>query len=151
MRPPITEKMSLAYLGMRKDMEAETQRGKGSMMFVPYASLESAAVFPSSDHPVICCKNSYVRACVLNHFSRVLLFVTPCTVAHQVALSMGFPWQECWTRLPFPSPGYLPNPGIEPVSPALQTDTLPSEPFREALNPFKVTSLQILMTNKNLL
>ena len=41
---------------------------------------------------------------------------------------MGFSRQECWSGLPFPSPGDLPNPGIEPRSPALQADTLPSEP-----------------------
>ena len=40
--------------------------------------------------------------------------VTPWTVAHQVPLSMGFPRQEYWRGLPFPSPGDLPNPGIEP-------------------------------------
>ena len=45
-----------------------------------------------------------------------------------VALSMGFARQECWSGLPFPSPGDLPNPGIEPRSPALQADTLTSEP-----------------------
>ena len=42
--------------------------------------------------------------------------------------SMGFPRQEYWNGLPFPSPGDLPNPGIEPWSPALQTDALPSQP-----------------------
>ena len=41
---------------------------------------------------------------------------------------MGFSRQECWSGLPFPSPGNRPNPGIEPGSPALQADTLPSEP-----------------------
>ena len=41
---------------------------------------------------------------------------------------MGFSRQECWSGLPFPSPGDLPNPGIEPWSPALQADALPSEP-----------------------
>ena len=41
---------------------------------------------------------------------------------------MGFSRQECWSGLPFPSPGDLPNPGTEPGSPALQTDALPSEP-----------------------
>ena len=40
---------------------------------------------------------------------------------------MGFSRQECWSGLPFPSPGDLPDPGIEPRSPALQADTLPSE------------------------
>ena len=52
----------------------------------------------------------------------------PWTVAHQVPLSMGFSRQEYWSGLPFLSPGDLPNPGIEPRSPALQADTLLSEP-----------------------
>ena len=53
---------------------------------------------------------------VLNH---VELFVTPWTVVHQAPWSMGFPRQEYWSGLPFPSPGDLPDPGIEPMSPAL--------------------------------
>ena len=61
--------------------------------------------------------------------SRVRLFATPWTVAYQAPRSMGFSRQEYWSGLPFPSPGDLPNPGIEPGSPALQTDTLPSEPL----------------------
>ena len=60
--------------------------------------------------------------------SRVLLFATPWTVARQAPLSMGFSRQEYWGGLPFPSPGDLPNPGIEPGSPALQADALFSEP-----------------------
>ena len=59
--------------------------------------------------------------------SRVQLFATPWTVAYQAPLSMGFSRQEYWSGLPFPSPGDLPNPGIEPRSPALQADALPSE------------------------
>ena len=54
--------------------------------------------------------------------------VTPWTVACQVPLSMGFPRQDCWSGLPFPSPGDLPDPGMKPRSPALQADSLPSEP-----------------------
>ena len=53
---------------------------------------------------------------------------TPWTVAYQAPLSMEFSRQEYWSGLPFPSPGDLPNPGIEPGSPALQADALPSEP-----------------------
>ena len=60
--------------------------------------------------------------------SRVRLFATPWTVAYQAPPSMGFSRQEYWSGLPFPSPGDLPNPGIEPGSPALQADALPSEP-----------------------
>ena len=52
--------------------------------------------------------------------SCVLLFATPWTVAYQALPSMGFSRQEYWSGFPFPSPGDLPNPGIEPGSPALQ-------------------------------
>ena len=52
--------------------------------------------------------------------SCVLLFSTPWTVAYQALPSMGFSRQEYWSGFPFPSPGDLPNPGIEPGSPALQ-------------------------------
>ena len=55
--------------------------------------------------------------------------VTQCTVAHQAPLSMGFSRQECWSGLAFPPPRDLPNPGIEPGSPALQADSVPSEPL----------------------
>ena len=48
--------------------------------------------------------------------SRVGLFPTPWTVAHQAPLSMGFPRQECWSGLPFPPPGDLPDLGMEPTS-----------------------------------
>ena len=60
--------------------------------------------------------------------SRVRLFATPWTVAYQAPPSMGFSRQECWSGLPFPSPGDLPDLGIEPGSPTLQADALPSEP-----------------------
>ena len=49
----------------------------------------------------------------------VQLFVTPWTIANQAPLSMGFSRQEYWSGLPIPSPGDLPDPGIEPVSPTL--------------------------------
>ena len=60
--------------------------------------------------------------------SRVRLFATPWTVAHQAPPSMEFSRQEYWSGLPFPSPGDLPNLGIEPWSPTLWADALPSEP-----------------------
>ena len=65
----------------------------------------------------------------VHHSMRVLscvqLFVTLWTVTRQAPLSMGFSKQEYWSWLPFPSPENLPNPGIEPASPALQVDSLP--------------------------
>ena len=60
--------------------------------------------------------------------SHVLLFGTSWTVAHQTPLSKEFPRQEYWSGLPFPSPGDLPNPGIKSRSPALQVDSLLTEP-----------------------
>ena len=59
---------------------------------------------------------------------RVRLFATPLTVAYQASPSMGFSRQEYWSGLPFPSPGDLPDPEIEPGSPALEADALTSEP-----------------------
>ena len=60
--------------------------------------------------------------------SRVRLFATPWPVTYQAPPFMGFSRQACWSGLPFPSPGDLPDPGIKPGSPALQADALPSEP-----------------------
>ena len=74
---------------------------------------------------------------ILNHsivsewvksLSRVWLFATPWTSAYQASPSMGFSRQEYWSGLPFPSPGDLPDPGIEPGSPTLEADALTSEP-----------------------
>src|SRR5574340_945194 len=65
---------------------------------------------------------------MLSHFSHVQLCVTLWTIACQAPLSTGFSRQEYWSGLPFLSPGDLPNPGIEPGSPELQADSLPSEP-----------------------
>ena len=63
----------------------------------------------------------------MKSLSRVRLFATPRTVADQAPPSMELSRQEYWSGLPFPSPGDLPDPGIEPASPALQADVLPSE------------------------
>ena len=97
---------------------AHQERGQTHRLIVPLGreswvrySVVAASVWHSTTQ-VSC-------ACVL---SCVQLFVTPQTVAHQAPLSMGFSRQEYWSGLPFPPPGYLPNPGIEPmslVSPAL--------------------------------
>ena len=73
--------------------------------------------------------------------------VTPWTAAHQASLSMRFSRQEYWSGLPFPSPGRLSDPGIEPRSPALQADSLltelPGRPEVPVPNPSCVFSLLI--------
>ena len=70
--------------------------------------------------------------------SCVRLFVTPWTAANQDPQSMGFSRQEYWSGLPFPSPGDLPDPGIEPRSPALEADALTCF-SKSSLNIWKFT------------
>ena len=72
----------------------------------------------------------------------VQLSATPWTVAHQASLFMGFYRQEYQNGLPFPSPGDLPEPGIEPRPPTLQADSLPSEPMARALNILPVSGAE---------
>ena len=67
--------------------------------------------------------------------------MTPWTVTRQAPLSMGFSRQEYWSGLLFPSPGDLPNPGIEPGFPALQVDSLPSEPTEKPSLPLGLCHL----------
>ena len=75
--------------------------------------------------------NIYSVLHVLSHFSCVQLFATLWTVSYQAPLSMGISRQECWSGLPCPPPGDFPHPETEPISPAspaLQADSLPTEP-----------------------
>ena len=72
--------------------------------------------------------NYKIKKVKVKSLSHVRLFATPWTVALQAPLFMGFSRQEYWSGLPFPSPGDLPDLGIEPRSPTLQADTLTSEP-----------------------
>ena len=98
------------------------------------APQEVPLMMPSCPRPgiLISSQGFWCLTCrsVRHYFPSVMSdsFATPWTVAHQVPLSMGFSRQECWSGLPFPCPGDLPDPGIEPGSPALQADALPSEP-----------------------
>ena len=73
-------------------------------------------------------RHLYGKRSEVKSLSHVWLFATPWTVSYKAPLSMEFSRQEYWSGLPFPSPGDLPDPGIEPRSPALQADALPSEP-----------------------
>ena len=86
-----------------------------------------------SKEPILGCPslNSNPKCSSAIVLSRVWLFATLWTVAHQTPLSKGFSRQEYWSGLPFPSPGDFPDPGIKPVSPvspALWADSLPTEP-----------------------
>ena len=72
----------------------------------------------------------------------------PWTVAHQVPLSMGFSRKEYWSGLPFPSPGDLPNPGIESGSPTLQADALTSDPPGKPQNTYTQQILRFTHLNE---
>ena len=76
---------------------------------------------------------------MLSHFSRFWLFAALWTAARQAPLSLAFSRQECGDGLPGPPPGDIPEPGIEPTSPALLPASSPSEP------PEKPSSLDILL------
>ena len=65
---------------------------------------------------------------MLSCLSCVQLLVTPWTVTHQASLPIKFSRQEYCSGLPCPPPGDLPDPGIETISPALQVDSLPTDP-----------------------
>ena len=73
----------------------------------------------------------------------------PWTVAYEASLSMGFSRQECWTGLPFPSPEYLPDPGIEPGSPALQAEALLLKPPGKPQKLIRYSML--IFTNSNII
>ena len=92
-------------------------------------------------------------------FSHIRFFVTPWAIAHQAPLSMGFPRQEYWNGLPFPPPGDLPDPGIEPTSlafPVLAGRLLTTEPpgkpgdYKcEGQRPLKTSNFQVWMKKIN--
>ena len=71
---------------------------------------------------------SWLKWSEVKSLSCVRLFATLWTVGYQPSPSMGFSRQDYWNGLPFPSPRYLPKPGIEPSSPTLEADALTSEP-----------------------
>ena len=76
----------------------------------------------------------------MKSLSSVRLFATPWTVAYQAPPSMGLSRQDYWSGLPFPSPGDLPDPGIEPGSPTLEAAALTSEPPGKPLVLRRVTA-----------
>ena len=75
-------------------------------------------------------------------FGRIWLLTTSWTVAREAPLSTGLPRQKYWSGLPFPSPGDLPNPGMEPASPALQADSLPLSHQGSLILPWRQQSDQ---------
>ena len=110
--------------------------GKQITPFPKYISLSSFVckrnfqiIFVAFFRVYITLKSTFLhlnKTCVYQSLSPVQLFVTPQTEAHQDSLSIEFFRQEYWSRLPFPSPGDHPDPGIE-HNPALRLDSLLSE------------------------
>ena len=97
--------------------------------------------------------SSTLCACVLRHFSHVQLFLTPCTVPCRDPLSMGFPRQEYWSGLPFPSPGDLSDSGVKPASlksPALADRFFTTSANWDAHTPIKIMFLQKKNKRRNI-
>ena len=119
------------------------------LAFISYSSESSSSIFPQKHlgHSLLSRKQWKVK---VKSLIGVRLFATPWTIAYHAPPSVGFSRQECWSGLPFPSPGDLPDPGIEPRSPELQVDTLPSEPAGKLLENgewgYKATILVSLMS-----
>ena len=84
----------------------------------------------------------------MKSLSHVQLFGTLWTVAYQAPPSIGFSSQEYWSGLPFPSPGDLPNPGMEPGSPILEADALTSEPPRKPRVEVRLSKIQYFFNVK---
>ena len=126
-------KISLANTGLNKVIEvpllpdfneligSEWTQGVHRMQYLPVESSVHRTLLGERE------KEWGERMCVC-HSAASDSFVIPWTVACQAPLSMGFPRQEYWSGLPLPSPGDLAHPEMEPRSPALQADSLPSEP-----------------------
>ena len=86
-----------------------------------WAILLDSISFKDYDGILGCYNKRHMCACMLSCFSCVWLFEKLWTIAHQANLSMGFLRQEYWSGLPFPPPGDLPNPGIQPMTLTLPT------------------------------
>ena len=113
--------------------QQEIQRGSLQLSVLRSLSFASKAVC-RQQHPSPLCDFDVVHS-----LSHVGLSVTPWAVAHQAPLSMGFPRQEYWGELSSPSPGDLPNPGMEiasSLSPASQAHSLPAKPWGKTLCAF---------------
>ena len=120
--------MKLRWGAEERTSYLESEEPQWSPAILPLAvTLDKSKVTP----PSVKCIKVKVK---VKSLSRAQLFATSWTIAYQAPQSMGFSRQEYWSGLPFPSPGDLPNPGIEPGSPALQTDALLSAPLGKPIN-----------------
>ena len=130
--------LRLEFPSARELGEAGNRCAYAQVLSLPYAFPPSKESLSSFCQLVVCVTagvqqmlselNSSLNPGTHSCFSHVQPFATPWTIACQTALSMGFYRQDSWSGLPFPPPGNLPDPRIEPMSPAapaLQVDSLP--------------------------
>ena len=119
-------------LGRRKVATGPHRREEkvGSASPLPFGNVvcRPAASAGTGRHLPITTLSGFPGEKTVRSLSGIRLFAIPGTVAHQAPPFMELSRQASWSGLPYPSPGDLPGPGIEPGSPALQADALPSEP-----------------------
>ena len=115
-----------------------------SNVCVSFEGPQTALCFWFQDTLKYCSTLIILGGDVVQWLSNVRLFATPWTVACQVPLSMGFPRQEYWSRLSFPSPGDLHFPGIESASHALQADSFTAEPLRMPTEDYHLPKIIVL-------
>ena len=108
---------------------AESEEELKSLLMIVKMESENVGLKLNIQKTKIMAYSSTVQFSSVQLLSRVQLFATPWTVAHQDPPSVGFSRQEYWSGLPFPSLGDLPDPGIKPGFPTFQADTLSSVPL----------------------
>ena len=122
-------------LSFISSMKTKNKSWHGSNYTSKYLSNPSILLSPSIFTTCTTIPDTFVSACILTKtFSFVSCFYCQTSFMHifmERILAMEFSKQEYWSGLPFPSPGDLPDPGIEPLSPKLQADSLPTEPLEK--------------------
>ena len=122
---PTGEKKILFLISRNKDFFLKKQRFTANKKFNKQNYNKIRDVYKGVKERVFDGKEPLLTSFVVYLLSCVWLFATAWTVTCQAPLSVGFSRQEYWSGYPFPSPGDLPDPGIKPMSPVLQVDSLP--------------------------
>ena len=124
-------------------IDGETMGTEADFIFLGSKITADGDCSHETDRCLLLGRKAVTNLCVKS-LSRIRLFATPWTVAYQAPPSMGSSRPEYWSGLPFPSPGDLPDPGIEPGSPAFQADAVTSGPPGKLYSILKSRRISLL-------